>query len=482
MNTNIGEGFISTGGQETSRLNDMNPNDIASIEILKGPAASALYGTAAANGVLLITTKRGQAGAAKWNFYSEISELEDRTGYRPSWVSNSVVDASAPFIVNNVINTAAYPYCSNRAAAAGTCTQDMTQSFNGLLDPRATPLTVGFLRKVGANVSGGNERMTYFISSEITDAEGVIDYNTEQKFNVRANFQAAIRDDLDAFVTFAYTSSQLDASSNDNSIFSPLLNALLGQGVFFAPTAEEPDQVNRANKGFGFNRDDLQNFISEEDLDRFQLGMTSNFRPLTWLTANLNMGLDLTVQHNHRTLQPGLLPIAASFAIGRRQSDRTNSYLYTGNASLTATRQLTDWVVSTTTGGISYQKNRRNRTECFGAGLSQGTASCGTTTSLFSVDEDFFQDVTVGFFFQETFALWDRLFVAGSLRGDDNSAFGELSTWEYYRRPACRGSRVKRSGSLRWIGSGTSVSAERSERRGYVLASAPRRRSSARWP
>lgn len=432
MNSDIGVGALGAGGQEPSRLNDINPNDIANIEVLKGPAASALYGTAAANGVLLITTKRGRAGTAKWNFYSEIGELEDRHGYPTSFVSNSIVDASAPFIVNNAINTAAYPFCSNRAAAAGSCTQDMSQEFNPLLDSRTRPFSKGFTRKFGMNVSGGNERMTYFISGEISDEAGVIDFNRQDKFNLRANFTSAIRDDLDAFVTFSYTSSQLDLSSNDNSIFSPILNGLLGQGVFFPPTADEPEQVNRANLGFGFNQTDLANWVQNQDIDRFVLGLNSSYRPLTWLTANVNMGLDLTVQHDHRTLQPGLLPIAASFAIGLRESRRANNYLYTGNASATATRLVNDWVLSTSTAGISYQKTRINRTSCDGSGLVQGTASCGTLSSLFTIDEDFFQDVTVGGFFQQTFALWDRLFVAGSIRGDDNSAFGELSDFEYY--------------------------------------------------
>src|SRR5690606_31609009 len=59
-------GGLSVGGQAVSRLNDIDPNEIENIEILKGPAASALYGTAASNGVMLITTKRGRAGAPRW--------------------------------------------------------------------------------------------------------------------------------------------------------------------------------------------------------------------------------------------------------------------------------------------------------------------------------------------------------------------------------------------------------------------------------
>ena len=65
-NTPDDVGF-GTGGQTISRINDFKPDDIESIEIVKGPSASALYGTAAANGVIVIKTKRGRVGAPVWN-------------------------------------------------------------------------------------------------------------------------------------------------------------------------------------------------------------------------------------------------------------------------------------------------------------------------------------------------------------------------------------------------------------------------------
>ena len=75
------KGGISLGGQDYSRLNDLNPEEIENIEILKGPAASAIYGSAASNGVILITTKRGRAGRAQWRAYAEAGQMEDRNTY-----------------------------------------------------------------------------------------------------------------------------------------------------------------------------------------------------------------------------------------------------------------------------------------------------------------------------------------------------------------------------------------------------------------
>jgi TonB-dependent SusC/RagA subfamily outer membrane receptor len=79
---NAAESFtIGTGGQTPSRLNDINPEDIETIEILKGPAAAAMYGTAAANGVIQVTTKRGRSGRARWSAYTEQGTIIEPTNY-----------------------------------------------------------------------------------------------------------------------------------------------------------------------------------------------------------------------------------------------------------------------------------------------------------------------------------------------------------------------------------------------------------------
>lgn len=72
---------LGAGGQEASRLDDFNPEDIESIEIVKGPSAATLYGTEAANGVIRITTKRGIPGAARWNVWTEGGIIQEPNTY-----------------------------------------------------------------------------------------------------------------------------------------------------------------------------------------------------------------------------------------------------------------------------------------------------------------------------------------------------------------------------------------------------------------
>lgn len=432
---NNGTGGLAVGGQDFSRLNDLNSEDIASIEVLKGPAASALYGTAAANGVLLITTKRGRSGTTEWRAYVEGGRLEDRTEYPSQFLAFQVNDPNAPLLNSfgqlNVgtaaqqrARTGPYVACPNIDAAAGLCRQDRVESFNLLTDPRTTPFQTGARRKIGLSVSGGTSGVTYFLSGDTEDEEGIIYFNTLDKQNFRANVTARVNEKLNVAVTSSYVNSNVALNPNDNNIFSPLINGLLATPVFIEgqDTLRRPGQ--RPGQGFGYSIEDIANRVVFQDIDRFIGGVNATYAPLTWLSTNASVGLDFFSRNDNTTTQPGRLPIGSPFTEGFRQSVRNNSYQYTGNGSAAATFDLTDNIVSTSTLGTSYNRTLFENTSCFGAGIVEGTRSCGAASSQFSVDEDFSEIITVGGYFQQQFAINDRIFVAASVRGDDNSAFG----------------------------------------------------------
>src|SRR5436305_12572802 len=107
---------IGVGGQTPSRLDDLSPEDVESIEIVKGPSAAALYGTDAANGVIQIRTKRGRPGPTKWNGYVEGGVLNDITAWPANYTSVTNAGAS----------------CSLTQASAGVCAIDTVRTFNPL--------------------------------------------------------------------------------------------------------------------------------------------------------------------------------------------------------------------------------------------------------------------------------------------------------------------------------------------------------------
>lgn len=165
---------ITLGGQDYSRLNDINPEEIESVDVLKGPAAAAMYGSAAANGVILITTRKGRAGAPVWRSWAEASQMKDKAPYPINYAALSVLgNGTEPYFRNEFggylnITTwfgagAPYRICPNYAAAAGTCTQDVLLSFDQFRDARTTPFQTGTRHKFGSSVSGGSDVVSYFI-------------------------------------------------------------------------------------------------------------------------------------------------------------------------------------------------------------------------------------------------------------------------------------------------------------------------------
>jgi TonB-dependent SusC/RagA subfamily outer membrane receptor len=108
-----GSSAIGTGGSMPSRLNDINPEEIENIEVIKGPSAATLYGTEAANGVINITTKRGKAGRTRWALYSENGVLFDPNSYPDLW-----------YLYGTTIPGGVAGRCVLTQIAAGTCRAD----------------------------------------------------------------------------------------------------------------------------------------------------------------------------------------------------------------------------------------------------------------------------------------------------------------------------------------------------------------------
>ncbi len=451
------KGGISLGGQDYSRLNDLNPEEIENIEILKGPAASAIYGSAASNGVILITTKRGRAGRAQWRAYAEAGQMKDENSYPLNYAalsrfgSGDFYNIPAGGILNiRTLFGAAAPYdiCPNYRAAlaagtSGACKQDELLSFDQFRDARTTPYETGNRSKYGLNVSGGSEALTFFISGDKEHESGVLRPNDLDRVSLRTNVNAKIGARATAAITAAYIRSDTRRISNDNSIFSPLINALLGTAQYLP--GMEQDTVRRAGDRlgsyFGYNTNDQRKVQASQNVDRFVIGANTNYTPLSWLKVNGNAGLDYFGRYDRQTINPNELPLAQSYILGFRDAFRATNYIYTTNGSGSATFSPMSSVVSTSTLGASFQRSLFENLECYGVGIPAGTTSCSATTSQFAVSESHSDSKTVGVFGRQELSFNDRLFLSASLRADNNSGLvREVSGLSYY--PSVNGSWV----------------------------------------
>ena len=141
---------IDVGGQSPSRLDDIPLEDIDRIEVLPGPAAAAAYGANSAGGVILVTTKRGVVGPAQWRSHVEGGVSNDAGRYPDN------VATGPPSYGDSA--------CTRAGAAAGECVAGLISRWNPL--ERASPFRTGVRVAGGASVSGGSERLRYYVSGE----------------------------------------------------------------------------------------------------------------------------------------------------------------------------------------------------------------------------------------------------------------------------------------------------------------------------
>src|SRR5207244_5827503 len=172
MESAVGSSSIGIGGTLPSSVNDINPDEIESFEVVRGPSASTLYGTDAANGVIVIKTKRGRPGPARWSVYTEAGIIKDyntwptayrgwRTGATAS--TNSTPTNGVQCILTQTVRASSDPQF---------CRQDSVTAFNLFEDPDASALGTGYTGQVGVQVSGGSDASRSFFSGDWAGESG----------------------------------------------------------------------------------------------------------------------------------------------------------------------------------------------------------------------------------------------------------------------------------------------------------------------
>jgi TonB-linked SusC/RagA family outer membrane protein len=217
-----------TGGQSaTNALSQIDLSTVASIEVLKGPAATAIYGTRAANGVVLITTDRGQAGGTRVSF--EYSAGASQFGKEPQFltgseyieirnegVRNQGFDQLPDATFNSIFpGTKEFPYGDPAEA---------TDASGEVFDAVAR---TGFTQDAKLSLSGGNQSTRFLLSGSYTTEEGVVISQGFQRLGGTVNVDHTFADGRGQLSGSArYNRSVYDKIDNDNSIYGILTNAI----------------------------------------------------------------------------------------------------------------------------------------------------------------------------------------------------------------------------------------------------------------
>lgn len=317
-NSEFGNG--TDGVDNSNRVVDINPNDIASMTVLKGPSATALYGVRAANGAIVITTKKGKAGKPKINISASYSvdqvnkfpELQStyaqgrylggtptylgpETGNGFSWgprISDLEYDGATDYFFNQ--NGRLVPTGEGNGRAAEAFDQ---QDF----------FVNGNTYDLSASVSGGTDAMTYFISGGRLNATGVVPNADFTRNTFRVNTSAKLTEKLSAGISMAYVNSggnRIQRGSNLNGVMLGLLrtaptfdngNGKIGQAAADDPsTYVNPDGTQRSYR-YGIYDSPYwtaNKNPSSDDVNRVFGNFNINYDLTDGLFLNTRLGVD----------------------------------------------------------------------------------------------------------------------------------------------------------------------------------------------
>jgi len=208
---------IGVGGQVPSRFNDIAQEDIEKVDVLKGPAAAALYGTAAANGVIQITTKRGRPGKTRFTVYGEMGSIKDHTTFPANYAQVGRTTAGARTANCNL---------DNQTRNLCTPIADSLVSFSPLV--QYSPFQSGQRVANGLSAIGGNDRISYYVGGNYDRQQGVFAANTDQRAGGRLNLSAQLTNNWNISLGTNYLADHIRLPQNDNDILGIVSSGLLG--------------------------------------------------------------------------------------------------------------------------------------------------------------------------------------------------------------------------------------------------------------
>jgi TonB-dependent starch-binding outer membrane protein SusC len=395
------QGGWSVSGQSTSALDAINPDDIESIEVIKGPAAATLYGADAASGVIQIITKKGRRGqqGLQWNGKLEFGESEWGSRYPTQWsecTAARVRVADSRIATNTPFRNGDFP----------------------LLRDDARALRTGELMGYTLSARGGGESFSFFISGDRSEEQGIFHNSDFERTSGRANFTVAPMDNLDVLISTSYTRSWTRLPNNDNSSWGMLRN------VVRSPAGRH----GTFEQGYlGLAPPQINAYDNRTRAERAMFGATINYNPAPWFRNRLTAGLDW----NQRlatlffTIDRGTTPAygttnARGFIGQYAPNTRNWTFDYAGTLSFTPLQD-----VSTETAfGMQLNMYRFESLQANGTGLVSNSVRLVSNAQEKDAFETFSEQNSLGFFVQQQVGWMNRLFVTGALRFDDNSAFG----------------------------------------------------------
>lgn len=406
------DGFVISNnatGVDTNPLNFINPQDIESIDVLKDASATAIYGARAANGVIMITTKKGRAGRSEMN------------------ISVSTAMSS---MANKIDVFRADEFRQQVVAAGGTLDDN-----GGNTDWQDELTRTGISKNIDLSMSGGvPEKSSYYASASVSDQEGIF-YNSDLKrYSGRLNLnQKALQGKLN--LDFNMTASRVLNERPD--IGSTVVDMLqLNPTTPVYDTNGEAIAIEDAS-GIRINplfRNEI--YSDKAYTNRILANIAPSLEIVKGLTYKINLGVDYSLTSRDKQTEP--------YTLGDGQRMGTLNSIITSNSNFLVENTLTynfnigDHSV-TFLAGHSYQETKFEKKDIyFQGGFSENGVEpkyqdqVSTEVTETTLDAVAYTDELQSFFGRLNYSFADKYLLVATMRADGSSRFGANNKYGYF--------------------------------------------------
>ncbi|OBX25255.1 TonB-linked SusC/RagA family outer membrane protein [Gelidibacter algens] len=278
---------LFSGGQKTNSIADINPNDIKAIEILKDASATAIYGSRGANGVIIITTKRGQTGAPKINFnsYYGFQTITNQIDMLSSKEQLELMDEAARQDNRDLGTNYPDNYVSDLwGYDPNDPDLQNTDWYDAIFRTAA-------IQNQDFSISGGTDKIKYYTSLAYFEQEGTQLGTGFERLSARANLDSEINTWLKIGTTISVSRTNQQRTINDNSLYGVVINTLAGDPLM--PVREEDGSYADPFNYFGWWMLDNPVLVAEE-----YKRTTKTVRGLGTIFAEISLTDALSFRHS----------------------------------------------------------------------------------------------------------------------------------------------------------------------------------------
>jgi TonB-linked SusC/RagA family outer membrane protein len=403
---NSASALISIGGNSTNRLADLDPEDIKSIEIVKGAASAAMYGSRANDGVVQIFTKRGSPGELDISYKTSVGFDEVIKKY-------DMIDYPYARIDGELKEVTRYDY------------QDEIFQRGSRYDNRLS-------------VSGGDNKTRFFISGAWSNRNGIIKGDNYKKGNLRLNLDREIADWLNISLSTNYINSTnkqtlnggvLGGSADGFGVLTSLTQMKNYHNLYPDDNGIYPPHpwsaAGRANP-----LEVLNEWEAPEDINRLLAGFKINLKPTEKLKVKYQFGLD-----NYNQGAKLYVPRKTQntrWPNGYSSGATKNSFQINSDLSIFYNHDFSKNLHTTSVAGMNYQHDEYDQISSHTQDLIPLVKTLSGAVTYDNVSEFIDNRKLLGFYIQETIGVYDRFFLTSSLRADASSTFGKEQRWQLF--------------------------------------------------